>query len=250
MRRPRPVQLGNRLDDLFGQRARIFCRYLLITVETGLAGAGSRRTSRYFHLPPDGTHEGGGRTTRQTRHRFALRGPEKRRGCSAATPHRDNLVASALAGALQNAVYQALAEASVASGTASAACSAGTRVGVCLLTGHRVGPACQYVRYRSHQAFCHQPILPIETVPVRPETRARSAGTSWSLMRTGMRCARRTQLKGRSSTLSSMLSTVVLVCATSKCQRRRACMGDAQWNLNLEGRISHPREETKRLSAR
>jgi hypothetical protein len=179
---PAVGQLGNRLDDLFGQRARIFCRYLLITVETGLAGAGSRRTSRYFHLPPDGTHEGGGRTTRQTRHRFALRGPEKRRGCSAATPHRDNLVASALAGALQNAVYQALAEASVASGTASAACSAGTRVGVCLLTGHRVGPACQYVRYRSHQAFCHQPgcshlIAIVNTQPLETNQSFRSSRT-------------------------------------------------------------------------
>jgi hypothetical protein len=35
--------------------------------------------ARYFHLPPDGTHEGG-RTTRQTRHRFALRRPESGEG--------------------------------------------------------------------------------------------------------------------------------------------------------------------------
>ena len=40
-----------------------------------------RLMSRYFHLPPDGTHEGGGgRTARQTRYRFALARPESAGG--------------------------------------------------------------------------------------------------------------------------------------------------------------------------
>jgi hypothetical protein len=42
--------------------------------------------------------------------------------------------------------------------------------------------------------FYHGPILSINTVAVRPETRERSTEMSSSLTRTGMRCARRTQL--------------------------------------------------------
>jgi hypothetical protein len=41
----------------------------------------------------------------------------------------------------------------------------------------------------------HQLIFPTDTVAVRPATRRRSGGTSSSLIRTGMRCAKRTQLK-------------------------------------------------------
>jgi hypothetical protein len=41
----------------------------------------------------------------------------------------------------------------------------------------------------------HHLILPIDTVAVRPATRRRSGGTSSSLIRTGMRWAKRTQLK-------------------------------------------------------
>src|SRR5262249_35761163 len=41
----------------------------------------------------------------------------------------------------------------------------------------------------------HHLIFPTETVAVRPATRSRSAGTSSSLIRTGIRWANRTQLK-------------------------------------------------------
>jgi peptide-methionine (S)-S-oxide reductase len=52
----------------------------------------------------------------------------------------------------------------------------------------------------------HQLIFPIDTVAVRPATRRRSGGTLSSLMRTGMRCARRTQLKvGLTSANRSLL---------------------------------------------
>jgi hypothetical protein len=52
----------------------------------------------------------------------------------------------------------------------------------------------------------HHLILPIDTVAVRPATRSRSGGTSSSLIRTGMRCARRTQLKvGLTKANSSLL---------------------------------------------
>src|SRR5215467_2273827 len=57
-------------------------------------------------------------------------------------------------------------------------------------------------RHVSH----HQLILPIDTVAVRPATRGRYGGTLSSLMRTGMRCARRTQLKvGLTKANSSLL---------------------------------------------
>jgi hypothetical protein len=41
----------------------------------------------------------------------------------------------------------------------------------------------------------HHLIFPIDAVAVRPATRRRSGGTSSSLIRTGMCCAKRTQLK-------------------------------------------------------
>jgi hypothetical protein len=93
---PAVGQLGNRLADLFGQRLGPFAATCIITVETGLAGARSRRTSRYFHLPPDGTHEGGGSDDDAPNATPICASPSgKCRGCSAATPHRDNLVTSA-----------------------------------------------------------------------------------------------------------------------------------------------------------
>jgi hypothetical protein len=62
--------------------------------------------SRHFHLPPDGTHEGGGRTTRQPRHRFALRRPAG----GTQRLHRIGITLSRAppAGALQNAAHSAL----------------------------------------------------------------------------------------------------------------------------------------------
>src|SRR6516162_3060251 len=59
---------------------------------------------------------------------------------------------------------------------------------------------------QSAPATHHHPIFPIDTVAVRPATRRRSGGTSLSLIRTGMRCARRTQLKvGFTEANSSLL---------------------------------------------
>ena len=52
----------------------------------------------------------------------------------------------------------------------------------------------------------HHLIFPIDTVAVRPATRRRSGGTSSSLIRTGMRWAKRTQLKvGLTEANSSLL---------------------------------------------
>ena len=61
-------------------------------------------------------------------------------------------------------------------------------------------------QHNAEQSSHHQLIFPIDTVAVRPATRRRSGGTLSSLMRTGMRCARRTQLKvGLTEANSSLL---------------------------------------------
>src|SRR5260370_32621518 len=56
-------------------------------------------------------------------------------------------------------------------------------------------PIAEWANTTLSQPFHYQLIFPIDTVAVRPATRRRSGGTLSSLMRTGMRCARRTQLK-------------------------------------------------------
>jgi hypothetical protein len=56
-------------------------------------------------------------------------------------------------------------------------------------------PIAEWANTTLNQPSHYQLIFPIDTVAVRPATRRRSGGTLSSLMRTGMRCARRTQLK-------------------------------------------------------